>query len=77
MTKLAPPLNSAQLEILKLFNHPLNERDLATLKETLIDFLMDKLITSADRSINEQGITMEEVNNWRFEHNKWFSRILS
>lgn len=70
MTKLAPPLNSAQLEILKLFNSPLNDRDLAMLKETLIDFLMDKLITSADRSINEQGITTEEVNNWRFEHNR-------
>ncbi len=70
MTKLAPPLNTAQLEILKLFNHPLNDKDLTALKETLIDFLMQKLVASADSSINEKGLTTEQVNNWRFEHNR-------
>lgn len=70
MTKLAAPLNSAQLEILKLFSTPMNDKDLAALKETLIDFLMQKLVTSADRSVAEQGLSNEDVNNWRFEHNR-------
>jgi hypothetical protein len=70
MTKLAYPLNTAQLEILKLFSHPMNDKDLSALKETLIDFLMQKLVASADRSVAEQGLTTEEVNNWRFEHNR-------
>jgi hypothetical protein len=56
MTKLASPLNTAQLEILKLFNYPLNDKDLSALRETLIDFLMQKLVASADRSVAEQGV---------------------
>lgn len=70
MTKLTAPLNRAQIEILKLFNQPMNDNDLAELKEILIDFLMDKLIKSADQSIDEQGLTTGEVNKWRFEHNR-------
>lgn len=64
MTQLTAPLNRAQLEILKLFNQPMNESDLAELKEILIDFLMDKLVKAADQSIAEQGLTTEAVENW-------------
>ena len=64
------PLNKTQLEILKLFNHPLNNKDLVELKQVLIDFLMHKLVIEADRSIDEKGLSGEEVNNWRFEHNR-------
>jgi hypothetical protein len=70
MTKLASPLNTAQLEILKLFSKPMNDKDLAELKEMLIDFLMQKLVASADRSVDAQGLSTEDVNNWRFEHNR-------
>ncbi len=75
MTKLTPPLNRAQIEILKLFNQPMNDNDLAELKEILIDFLMDKLIKSADESINEQGLTIGDVDKWRFEHNRMTSSL--
>ena len=70
MTKLATPLNKAQLDILKLFNRPMSDKDLADLNDVLIDFLMKKLTESADRSIEERGLSVEEVDNWRFEHNR-------
>ena len=70
MTKLETPLNKAQLDILKLFNRPMSDKDLAELNDVLIDFLMKKLTESADRSIEEQGLSTEEVDNWRFEHNR-------
>ena len=70
MTKLATPLNKAQLDILKLFNRPMSDKDLADLNDVLVDFLMKKLIKSADYSIEKEGLTTEEVDNWRFEHNR-------
>jgi hypothetical protein len=75
MTKLSPPLNRTQLEILKLFSQPMNDKDLAELKEILIDFLMSKLIKAADSSIEKQGISTEDVDNWRFEHNRISSSV--
>ena len=70
MTKLATPLNKAQLDILILFNRPMSDKDLADLNDVLVDFLMKKLIKSADYSIEKEGVTTEEVDNWRFEHNR-------
>ena len=70
MTKLAAPLNKVQLDILKLFSQPMNDKDAAELNELLIDFLMEKLIKSADYSIEKEGLTTEDVDNWRFEHNR-------
>ena len=70
MTQLTAPLNKAQIEILKLFNQPMNDKDLAELNEILIDFLMEKLIKSADHFVDEKGLSTEDVDNWRFEHNR-------
>ena len=70
MTQLTAPLNKVQIEILKLFNQPMNDKDLAELNEILIDFLMEKLIKSADHFVDEKGLSTEDVDNWRFEHNR-------
>ena len=59
MTPPAQPLNTTQLEILKLFNHPLHNKDLSGLKEVLINFLMQKLVAEADRDVDEKGLTIE------------------
>ena len=70
MNQLAMPLNNAQIQILKLFYQPMNDKDLADLNEMLIDFLMEKLIKAAGHVIDKQGLSIEEVDNWRFEHNR-------
>ena len=48
----------------------MSDKDLADLNDVLVDFLMKKLTESADRSIEERGLSVEEVDNWRFEHNR-------
>ena len=70
MNQLAMPLNNAQIQILKLFYQPMNDKDLSDLNEILIDFLMEKLIRAADRFVDKHELSTEDVDNWRFEHNR-------
>lgn len=61
-------LNSAQLEILKLFNLPLTEKDLNKLKQVLIVFLYERVADAADQAFEEHGYTPVDIEDWREEH---------
>ncbi|MFN7119383.1 MAG: hypothetical protein ACK4TA_21475 [Saprospiraceae bacterium] len=61
-------LNTAQLEILKLFDRQMSEAELMELKQLLIDFLAKKVVEEADKAFDEKGYTAEDIERWKTEH---------
>lgn len=61
-------LNTAQLEILKLFDRQMSEAELLELKQILIDFLAKKVVEEADKAFDEKGYTAEDIELWKAEH---------
>jgi len=61
-------LNTAQLEILKLFDRQMSEAELLELKQVLIDFLAKKVVEEADKAFDGKGYTSEDIERWKTEH---------
>ncbi len=61
-------LNTAQLEILKLFDRQMSEAELLELKQVLIDFLAKKVVEEADKAFDDKGYTLEDIERWKTEH---------
>lgn len=54
---LQNPFSEAQLELLKLFNTPLDKDDLSELKQILLDFKFRKLQQIIERDVETKGYT--------------------
>ncbi len=65
-----PALNTAQLEIIKLFDNDLSEKDLRELKQVLIEFLAKKVVEEADKAFDEKGYSAVDIEEWKAEHYK-------
>ncbi|MDX1939474.1 MAG: hypothetical protein SFU99_02925 [Saprospiraceae bacterium] len=65
-----PALNAAQLEIIKLFDRDLSEKDLRELKQVLIEFLAKKVVEEADKAFDEKGYSLADIEHWKIEHYK-------
>ncbi|NCO54841.1 MAG: hypothetical protein COS14_08890 [Bacteroidetes bacterium CG02_land_8_20_14_3_00_31_25] len=63
-----PALNPIQLEVLKLFRFTKNEEDLLELKTVLINYLSQKAVSEADKTFDENGFTINDIEQWRKEH---------
>ena len=61
-------LNSAQLEILKLFRNEQSEEDLKEIKSLLITYLADKVTREADKAFDQNNYTAEVFEKWEKEH---------
>ena len=61
-------LNEAQLNILKLFQVIKSEKDIAELKQILIEYLSKKTVEAADKAYDEKGYTQADWLNWQYEH---------
>ena len=61
-TILKQPLTNAQLELLKIFSHPLSENDLADLKKTLSEFFAKRLVKQADKVWEDKNWTNKDVD---------------
>jgi len=61
-------LNTAQLEILKLFDRQMSEAEILELKQVLIDFLAKKVVEEADKAFDERGYTANDIENWKTAH---------
>ncbi len=61
-------LNSAQLEILKLFRNDQTEEDLQELKSLLTAWLAAKVTFEADKAFQENGYTNAIFEKWKQEH---------
>jgi hypothetical protein len=64
MSVLNYPLTNVQIELMKLFNTNLSEKELAELKDLLSRFYADKAISQADLIWDEKGLTDEDMENW-------------
>ena len=63
-------LNPLQLEILKLFRNYENESELLDLKQALIEYLSNGVVTEADKAFIEKGYDNSTIEQWRKEHNR-------
>jgi hypothetical protein len=70
MIELKLPLNSTQVEILKLFSQPLSESDLKEIKTLLVNHLSEKLINKIDDISQQKGYTQKDFDNWLNEPNQ-------
>lgn len=61
-------LNTAQLEILKLFDLSMSDKDLLELRQVLINFLAKKVVEDANTAFDEKGYTLEDIESWKTEH---------
>jgi len=61
-------LNSAQLEILKLFRNDQTEKELQELKSLLTALLAAKVTFEADKAFHENGYTASIFEKWKKEH---------
>jgi len=64
MPELTSPLNSTQLEILKLFSQPLSEEDLKDIKSVLVKHLAEKLVKKVDKIVELKNYQEEDFNKW-------------
>jgi hypothetical protein len=55
-------LNNAQPEILKMFSKPMNKRDLADLRKTLIEFLSEKIDEEVDQLWDKRKLSQNKLD---------------
>jgi hypothetical protein len=70
MSDLKMPLNSTQLEILKLFSQPLNDADLKEIKSLLVKHLAEKFSRKIEDITNQKGYTQKDFDSWLNEPNQ-------
>lgn len=54
-------LNNAQLEILKVFTHPLSDDELKELKRVLFEFKAKQIVNEMDAHWEKQGIHPDDL----------------
>ena len=64
------PLNSTQLEILKLFSRELEEKDLLEIKRLIVRYLAEKATKLADDVWEKKGWSNEDMDNLLNTHDR-------
>lgn len=64
------PLNSYQLEILKLFSRDLDDNDLIEIKRLIVKYLAQKITRMADEVWEEKKWTNEDMNRLLNTHKR-------
>ena len=57
-------LSGLQLELLKVYSFEPSPNDLQQIKQMLAKFFADKLADNVQKSIEENNITDDELENW-------------
>lgn len=57
-------LNPLQLEILKLLSNYKSERELIDLKQALIQYLSNKVVSEADKAFEDKGYDGSTFDKW-------------
>ena len=60
-TTFSTPFNAAQLEILQLFAEGINDKELAFLRQILIDFKFNRVTELADKILDEKGWSAQDL----------------
>ena len=58
---LSTPFNAAQLQIIQLFAEGVNEDELTTLRQILIDFKFNRVTALADKIIDASGWSADDL----------------
>ena len=64
------PLNSHQLEILKLFSRNLEDKDLIEIKRLIVKYLADKITNMVDDVWTKKNWTNEDMDRLLKEHKR-------
>jgi hypothetical protein len=64
MSVLNYPLSNVQIELLKLFNTNLSDKDIIELKDLLSGFYADKAINAADNIWDKRGLSNDDMEKW-------------
>jgi hypothetical protein len=56
-------LTPAQLELLKLFRIPMSDKHFNELKNTLLNFLDERIFEEVEKACIEKNITTEDIEN--------------
>jgi hypothetical protein len=64
MSVLNYPLTNVQVELMKLFNTNLSDRELDELKDLLSGFYADKAIAQADAIWDKKKLTDLDMDQW-------------
>ncbi|MCK4763696.1 MAG: hypothetical protein KAW12_15960 [Candidatus Aminicenantes bacterium] len=63
-------LTNLQLELIKLFNYNLNEKQLLEVKDLLAKYFAGRATREMDKIWEEKGLTNEAMNTWLNEHRR-------
>jgi hypothetical protein len=61
---MAAPMSALQLELLKVYSFQPSDEDLVNIKKMLATYFADKLLTKIDKSIEEKGISEQDLEAW-------------
>lgn len=61
-------LTNLQLELLKVFSHPLSDEQLLEVKDLLATYFADKATEEMDRLWDEKGWSNETMQGWAVTH---------
>jgi hypothetical protein len=75
-TTFPTPFNTAQLEILQLFAEGIDEKELALLRQILIDFKFNRVTALADKILDEKGWSAQDLakNARKIERTPYLSK---
>lgn len=62
MSVLNYPLSNVQIELLKLYNTNLSDKEILELKDVLANFYAEKAIAQADAIWDERGLSDEDMD---------------
>jgi hypothetical protein len=65
MTK---PLSNVQLEILQSFNYSLDDKDLRSFREMLVNYFAERISNDMDKLFNEKDWNDDQSDKWASEH---------
>lgn len=65
---LKTPLNQAQVEILRLLSHDLDETDIKEIKRRIVQYLAEKLDRLTDKVWEEKGWTASDMEDMLNTH---------
>ena len=64
MSKLTP----LQIELIKTFSHPVNEKQVLEIRQLLADYFARELDTAVDQLFEKKGWDASVVEQWLGEH---------
>jgi len=64
MSTLNYPLSNVQIELMKLFRTNLSDEELIELKDLIVKFYADKVISQTSAIWDERGLTNEDMDKW-------------